>query len=126
MPSSTSSVQSPKTKVIKRKIKDDYGDIENKYPSASTVSNDTMSTSNDSDKKRRLYDGRKLNKGSAHRKSYSLEIKKRAIVLRDSGLSIEDVAKILDTAKSNVEKWCSIKVLFYYLLDFFSFITFLS
>ena len=55
-------------------------------------------------------DGRKLNRGVSHRKSYSIEIKKRAIALRDSGLTIEDVSKLLDTAKSNVEKWCSIKV----------------
>ena len=55
-------------------------------------------------------DRRKHNKGSAHRKSYPKEVKKRAIALRDSGLSVEEIARILDTAKSNVEKWCSIKV----------------
>ena len=55
-------------------------------------------------------DGRKLNKGSFQRKSYSTEVKKRAIALRDTGLRIESIAKILNTAKSNVEKWCSMKV----------------
>lgn len=55
-------------------------------------------------------DRRKNNKGSAHRKSYSKEVKKRSIALRDSGLSVDEISKILDTAKSNVEKWCSIKV----------------
>ena len=45
-----------------------------------------------------------------HRKSYSKELKKHAIVLRDGGLTIEAVAKILDTSRSNVEKWCSSKV----------------
>ena len=52
----------------------------------------------------------KNNKGSAHRKSYSKEVKKRSIALRDSGLSVDEISKILNTAKSNVEKWCSIKV----------------
>ena len=40
----------------------------------------------------------------------SKEVKQRAIALRDSGLSVSEIAKIFDTAKSNVEKWCSIKV----------------
>ena len=57
-----------------------------------------------------LNDGRKMKNGSFHRKSYSIDIKKRAIELRDSGLRIDAIAKILDTAKSNVEKWCSVKV----------------
>ena len=37
-------------------------------------------------------------------------MKQRAIALRDSGLSVGEIAKIFGTAKSNVEKWCSIKV----------------
>ena len=41
---------------------------------------------------------------------YSKEVKRRSIALRDSGLSVDEIAKILDTAKSNVEKWCSAKV----------------
>ena len=44
------------------------------------------------------------------RKSYSVDFKKRAIELRDSGLRIQSIATLLDTAKSNVEKWCSAKV----------------
>lgn len=55
-------------------------------------------------------DRRKLNHGAPTRKSYSKEVKRRSIALRDSGLSVDEIAKILDTAKSNVEKWCSAKV----------------
>ena len=56
-------------------------------------------------------DGRKRNRGRTHRKSYSAEVKRRAVALRDSGLTMDDVAKTLGTAKSNVEKWCSSKVI---------------
>lgn len=55
-------------------------------------------------------DRRKHNRGAPTRKSYSKDVKRRSIALRDSGLSVDEIAKILDTAKSNVEKWCSIKV----------------
>jgi hypothetical protein len=64
------------------------------------------------EKTQHLNDRRKLNKGSTQRKSYPKEVKIRAIALRDSGLSVEDVAKILVTAKSNIEKWCREKVIF--------------
>ena len=57
-------------------------------------------------------DRRKYNKGSLHRKTYSIDVKKRAVLLRDSGISLDDVAKLLGTAKSNIEKWCSVKVNF--------------
>ena len=56
-------------------------------------------------------DLRKSNKGCLHRKSYTIAFKKRAIEMRDSGLRIEAIAKILDTSKSNVEKWCYHKVI---------------
>lgn len=56
-------------------------------------------------------DRRKFNRGQKNRKSYSKDIKERSIALRANGLSVEEIAKILDTAKSNIEKWCSYKVL---------------
>ena len=55
-------------------------------------------------------DKRRFNHGSIRRKSYSRDVKIRAIALRDSGLDVEQIANILGTAKSNVEKWCSAKV----------------
>ena len=58
----------------------------------------------------KVNDGRKLNKGANHRKSYSQSMKKRAISLKEGGLSAQNIAQILGTAKSNVEKWCSKKV----------------
>ena len=58
----------------------------------------------------RFTDHRKHNRGSSHRKSYSIDVKIRAIELRDNGMSVGDVSKVLNTAKSNVEKWCSSKV----------------
>ena len=69
-------------------------------------SNHDVSTSS----KSQYSDLRKRNKGCSHRKSYSMEFKRRAISMRDSGLRIEAIAKTLDIAKSNVEKWCSAKV----------------
>ena len=55
-------------------------------------------------------DGRKQNKGSPHRKSYSQMFKISAISLKDSGLGAENISQILGTARSNIEKWCSKKV----------------
>jgi hypothetical protein len=78
--------------------------------STSSIKSETESTINDR---------RKLNKGLSQRKSYPKEVKKRAIALRDSGLSVDDVAKILDTAKSNIEKWCSVKVSFIFTIFFY-------
>ena len=63
-------------------------------------------------------DRRKNNKGSAHRKSYSIDVKKRAVLLRDNGVGLDEVARMLDTAKSNVEKWCSSKVNNIYFFEF--------
>ena len=59
---------------------------------------------------RPLVDRRKRNRGCSQRKSYTVDVKKRAIELRDGGMSVGNVAKMLHTAKSNVEKWCSVKV----------------
>ena len=70
----------------------------------------TDSLLSNNNQKFQLEDRRKKNKGSVHRKRYQIDVKRRAISLRDEGLSFEDIAKILDTAKSNIEKWCSKKV----------------
>ena len=67
-------------------------------------------TTNEFEKFQTIGDGRQLNKGSAHRKSYPNPLKKCAISLKDCGLSSHNIAQILGTAKSNVEKWCSKKV----------------
>ena len=83
------------------------------YSQQPTIESDDENTSSCSSKSQHNFkhiDGRKLNKGSFHRKSYSIDIKRRAIALRDSGLRIEAISRLLDTAKSNVEKWCSVKV----------------
>ena len=56
------------------------------------------------------FDGRKYNKGARQRKSYALDFKKRAIAMRKDGLCIQTIAMTLGTAKSNIEKWCSVKV----------------
>ena len=65
------------------------------------------------DNTQHIGDGRKRNRGRNNRKSYSADVKRRAVALRDSGLTMDDVAKTLGTAKSNVEKWCSAKVVIY-------------
>ena len=57
-----------------------------------------------------VQDRRKKNKGSVRRKHYPIEVKRRAISLRDEGLSFQVIAKTLNTFKSNIEKWCSMKV----------------
>ena len=57
-----------------------------------------------------IIDGRKQNKGSHHRKSYSQMFKISAISLKDSGLGAENISQILGSARSNIEKWCSKKV----------------
>ena len=41
---------------------------------------------------------------------FSKDHKLQCIALRDEGKTTEEIAQILDTAKSNVEKWCSAKV----------------
>ena len=72
---------------------------------------DSSSKKSKLEKPRPFFDGRRNNKGATQRKAYSLDIKKRAIALRDSGILITDIARLLNTAKSNVEKWCSAKVI---------------
>ena len=75
---------------------------DNNYNSSSSKSHNSIRDHNDF---------RKGNKVCFHRKSYTISFKRRAIEMRDSGLRIEAVAKILDTAKSNIEKWCHSKVI---------------
>lgn len=56
-------------------------------------------------------DKRKTNHGASHRRSYSKEDKLKCIKLRfEENKTTEEIAKIMVTAKSNVEKWCSAKV----------------
>ena len=117
-----SNFQNPKTST-KRSMKDVEFDeigscskfVKHAWPwiNPVTVSEDENCSSMKGDFEKCLRnDGRKQNRGVSHRRSYSIEVKKRAINLRNSGLTIDDVAKLLNTAKSNVEKWCSMKVNF--------------
>ena len=92
--------------IICQKLTDNASSSElNSVSSKSCISTESQYMEN-----QQIRDARKLNKGCNHRKSYSVELKKHAIALKDSGLSAENISQILGTAKSNVEKWCSKKV----------------
>jgi hypothetical protein len=62
----------------------------------------------------RMFDKRKFNRGRAHRRSYSKDIKLQCIALREEGKSSEEVSRIMKISKSNIEKWCGEKVCKYY------------
>jgi transposase-like protein len=63
-------------------------------------------------------DKRKNNRGCSRRKSYSVEVKLQCIRLRQSGKTCDEVAQIIGTARSNVEKWCAGKNKDAFLKDF--------
>ena len=96
----------------------EYDEYKNTVCSVDSLYLECLSALDEVEQYHGFSDGRKRNKGSPRRKTYSDELKKRTMVLKDGGLSTEHISHIIDTAKSNIEKWCSKKVRRYFLKCF--------